>query len=145
MKKLFLNTIFWICFALLLTSASLIYSIYSKDWSWFARSGSILTLVGVTLSGRAILREGQESFLKLPFRKVGNQYFFTGNMNIGAPPEVIPQLENLISNEMNDAQAAYIGFIIAIIGTIIWGYGDLLPKLIFLKNIGHVVRIFICK
>lgn len=98
---------------------SLIFSVYTHSLVWFSRSGSILTLGGAALAIRPLLR-------------LGTKEFFNAQRNIDCG-HFIPTKEEKEKEEQEfrDVQASNIGFWFIVIGTIIWGYGDVLQAVIF--------------
>lgn len=74
-------------------------SFVTRDWTWFARSGSVIVIVAIVTEYMPTLREGN----------VQNTKFH-------------PQQEDHSSTRV----AAYL----VMIGTGIWGFGDLVGKLV---------------
>ena len=77
----------------------------SHDWLWFSRSGSFLTFVSVILAARKVIRDAAG--------------------RVAAADEKI--------EAMRDKDASDWAFAFLAVGTLIWGYGDLL-KLIFTRT-----------
>ena len=88
--------------------ASLIISYAHCDASWFGRSGSLAVLFAVMLEFR------QSLFISNVISKAVNNQAFVGGGFFSA--NIPPIRKNF--------QA--IGYFIIVVGTIIWGYGDLL-------------------
>lgn len=97
---------------------SLIISHAYCDWTWLGRSGAILTLGGAALATRRLLRMGIKAYYE--DESTTNGGHFT------PPPEDI--LEN--QQKKLDVIASGIGFWFIIIGTVIWGYGDLFQRFV---------------
>ena len=109
MREIFSNT-YLICFtAILVLGGNLYYSIVTNQAHWFQRSGSIVVLLGVLIVARPVIR-------------LGKNY---QNEDWNLPDETDEGKKVLL-----DQRSEYIiGPIVAVIGTIVWGYGDLLLKM----------------
>jgi drug/metabolite transporter (DMT)-like permease len=83
-----------------------------SDWMWFARSGSVTAIIGAVLAVRNILRLTREERIRIR------------NMNI---VECFTQSE--LEDQERDSSATIIGVVLMVAGTLIWAYGDLLPRL----------------
>ncbi len=88
-----------------IVGVSLLFSLITKDWTWFSRSGSVLTFVAIFLSSRQVIR--------------------TAGMR-SENPAANPEADFRI-----DKDASEWGFSFLAVGTLIWGYGDLL---------GHIIK-----
>ena len=86
---------------------SIVTSIRTKDWSWFARSGAILALAGGMLVCRAVLRFTPEE--RIHFRN-------KTSAETATPSELAAQ--------ERDSLAMELGVGLLITGMIIWAYGD---------------------
>jgi len=98
------------------TILSAIMSSATHDWSWFERSGSILTMIGAALTVRPLLRMGPEEFFKTLHTVDG------GNLD--------PNMEEKEQDRQDkiDLTAYHVGFWFVFVGTLIWGYGSLIGK-----------------
>lgn len=109
---------------------SIALSIYDKDFTWLSRFGSIATFAGVWLSYRSLSQRG---FLPgfgdnlYIAEYVGSKITAEGNFI-----ETKLTKNSLEKKEQNklDQIATICGLSFIIVGTIIWGYADLLNKLI---------------
>lgn len=110
-----------------------IHADYGSDqWFWFQRSGSVVTLIGALLSYRSIVRLGTKG--------VGgvNTSFLKGTVVSTDDSGPIQKFKIACDQETKkylyqasiDAIAGYIGAIFILLGTAIWGYGDLLGTLL---------------
>lgn len=117
MKDYLLNTWFVVILICAVAAISLYCSFQLSDFSWFGRSGSIITIFGILLTikhsifspsrdSAAVVRETQ-SYAKFAPEKDSDIY-----------KEQLASAKTVIRDE-------YIGFTITIVGTGIWGYGDL--------------------
>ena len=85
-------------------------SLHTNNWGWFARSGSVLGILGAVLSCRSVLRLTREERVRIR------------NMNI---VECFTPSE--LEDQERDSVATVIGVLLLLLGTLIWAYGDLLP------------------
>ncbi|MBA3692613.1 MAG: hypothetical protein H0W77_04115 [Acidobacteria bacterium] len=97
---------------------SLVISFFAYDWTWFGRSGAILTLGGAALALRPLLRMGVEEFYR-------DQHIIDGGHFDPTPEEVEAERQGRL-----DVRASHIGFWFVVIGTIIWAYGDLIQRFV---------------
>jgi len=109
---LWFNIIFGFISVFISIYVSWIYS----DWTWFSRSGSILIIYGVILSARPIIRMGVMGLLK---------YYSTIDCGSASPT---PQDIEDERQEYLDVKANKFGVFMAIAGTIVWAYGDLIER-----------------
>jgi hypothetical protein len=112
--KYFLRTKVLLTFSLAWVVVSVGLSLWYHDWSWFGRSGAILTLSGAVLTVRPLLRLGPDGFYR-------DQHTIDGGHAVPTAEEKAAEREG-----RDDVGASYIGFFCAVIGTIIWAYGDLI-------------------
>ena len=94
--------------------SSILIGLNRGDWSWFGRSGSIVTVIGVLLTARPLIRLGCDDWLK-------SESVISGGSFDPSASEIEEGRQNRL-----DARASSIGIYMAIIGAIIWGYGDLI-------------------
>ncbi len=91
--------------------ASLVISYITSDYLWFGRSGSIMTLSAVIVEYR--LHNAQ---LNKIFRRIKQAGMFKGTFN-----SALSQYHRHI---------ARIAHIFVVCGTFVWGYGDLIGKIV---------------
>lgn len=114
MKKILCNTIILLGITVIIEILASYYSITTHEWHWFGRSGSIVVLFGGILSSRRLIRMGLENFFKHETTVNGGHF---------TPTEEEKEAEKQLRK---DIQAAQIGICVIIVGTLIWGFGDLL-------------------
>ena len=117
------STTWWSSLSLAWVAASAVWSAAGGDWGWFGRSGSILTLAGLILAARSIMREGRSGVGgKSPFaigKIVGSSIGKDGGLQVQV--EHSPETKRRWYEEGRDATAAVVGLALAALGTLIWG------------------------
>ena len=100
--------------AALVVVLSLFASFTTSSWHWFGRSGAILTIAGVILSARPLIRLGFTEWLR--------------SLQIIDGGHIIPTQEEIEEEVQSkkDASAFHVGVYMTLIGTLIWAYGDLI-------------------
>lgn len=98
-KKIFTLS-FIICFG------AMVYSASSWQWHWFARSGALMVVAGVYLTGSQLVESGRR--VRSPSSEEDE-------------PEIIP----LYKDNHSRWYGEYSGLILLVLGTLIWGFGDL--------------------
>jgi len=92
-------------------------SLVAGEWHWFSRSGAVVVLMGVLLGARKCVRIGFEGM-------------FQDATAIGGGPSLqVSEPENTENERSRDVRAAQWGIWVAVVGTLIWGFGDL-PDLV---------------
>mgnify|MGYP001628207362 CR=1 FL=1 len=107
---------------LLVLGAAVIFSILDRDWTHISRMGGILTIFGASLMLHRLHRLGAVNCNKEkePLVVNGNQL---------SPSGMFDDL-----GEKIDAHAIHIGFIVLILGTAFWSYGDYFFELLWPFN-----------
>ena len=105
-RSIFSNTMLLCIIAIIILISQLLLSIETKNMTWFHRSGSMVVLLGVLISARRIIRLGEK-------RRI---------VDWGLDDDT-PEGKKVLLDEK--AELIY-GPFVAVIGTIVWGYGDLL-------------------
>jgi len=127
MNKTFTNIPALTTVAVTVTAVSIWRDYGSESWLWFQRSGSITVLIGAILSYRSILRVGLHGVggtnTTLMRGTVINSNA-DGTINLRSDAES----KKLLKEAFWDKVAGYIGAILLVYGTLIWGYGDLLGR-----------------
>ena len=117
MNKFLSNIYFFTLIPISVLSSSVTASYLTGEWLWFGRSGAIVTMAGVILSLRPMLRVGFNKWVEL-------YHEFDAGKIIETPEEIEEKKQVKL-----DVIASYTGAFLTIIGTLIWGYGDLLDKI----------------
>ncbi len=110
--------------AYLWTSASLAggvaLSIYEQDWAWFARSGSLIVIIGILLTSALIIEELQHMRHR---RTRGDQESWSSH-------DWADEAENhkkLRAGEEEFSGRSH-GLYLLVLGTLVWGFGDVLGR-----------------
>ena len=117
MSKVFTNVNLVLVFTIIFSIVSLMISIAINDVEWFQASGAVVTVAGVLLASRKIIRLGIEEFIKCETIIVCG--------SIVPTPEEIESSEQLAS----DLLAYKYSIWLIIVGTLIWAYGGIILKL----------------
>lgn len=89
-----------------------VISYRASDWLWFSRSGSVTGIIGALLSCRSVLRLTCEERIRIRHMTI---------IECFTPSE--------FDDQERDSSAVVLGVVLMLVGTLIWAYGDLLPKL----------------
>lgn len=114
--------------------SGVIVSFINNDWEWFQRAGSLIVAIGVYVAARDIgsVDRQLKSTIALGTAELINE----DKTKILNGKDLSGEDIEAISNKVNDA--VYAGLLkfhlkieatILIVGTIIWGFGDLIGKL----------------
>jgi hypothetical protein len=113
--------------ALLLSVAVFIlgvwFSIDRDDWSWFARSGSIIVVIGIFLTSSQIIENSRRLKTRRSHRDHNFHRDFAEDIKRGTLERSRILDEDIWENGLR-------GFYLLVIGTLIWGFGDLAGHLI---------------
>lgn len=114
MAKYLSNIFLLIGVAALACTVSFAASLITAKWHWFGRSGAIITMVGVVLNVRPLVRLGFAEWVRSLHDIDGGHFEPT-------PEEIEAERQSKL-----DATASRIGVYMALIGTVVWAYGDLI-------------------
>jgi hypothetical protein len=89
------------------------------DWTWFARSGAILTALGLVLASRKILIARADLVALLADMEQADGAQRTARL------ESFKRLQRDLDRQVMEKA----GFGLLVVGTIIWGFGDLVGRL----------------
>ncbi len=121
MKKYISNNKILVGIAAFLVLVGIIQSLILKDFIWFSRSGSLIVAIGIILLSRTFII-GKDILLSIENADTSEnlnspEYFLERNI------EVLDYVKNDILSRIAIGR---LGPIVSSIGTIVWGYGDLL-------------------
>lgn len=117
MNRLFSNIWLLVGVSVLVVVASVLASYMTCKWHWFGRSGGIVTMAGVILSVRPLVRMGFAEWLR-------SQRIIDCGHIVPTPEEIEEERQSTI-----DATASKLGVYMALAGTLVWAYGDLIGGL----------------
>jgi hypothetical protein len=91
----------------------------SGDWSWFARSGAVLTALGLVLASRKVLIARADLLALL------------SEMERVDGAERTARLESFrrLQRDLDRQVMEKAGFGLLVLGTVVWGFGDLLGRI----------------
>ncbi len=102
-------------FAFLMIACGVVISTITKEWMWFSRFGALVTISGLLLTSSPL-------FVKGIYLSVSGAFGFASRDEDGNSRVVTPQARKI-------GDAVFLGIVITIFGTLIWGFGDLLDDL----------------
>ena len=112
--------------ALLLSLISVIlgawHSMNTQDWSWFARAGSVVVIIGVLLTSSQIIENNRRLKKRRGYTDDNFHRDFADNIKQSS-------LKNSSVNEEDLWISGLHGLYLLVSGTLIWGFGDLLGLL----------------
>ena len=93
-------------------------SVATDDWMWFARSGAVMTALGLVLASRKILIARADLVALL------------ADMERADGAERTARLDSFkrLQRDLDRQVMEKLGFGLLIVGTIVWGFGDLLGR-----------------
>ena len=107
----------WIILGILSMTVSLAVDLVMGTHVWFHRSGALLVICGAMLGTRKFVRLGIKEALK-ELTEIDAGHF-------SPTPEEIRKEQEI----RYDVWSAKVGLFFLAIGTLIWAYGDLIPRL----------------
>jgi drug/metabolite transporter (DMT)-like permease len=121
MRKALTNTTLIILSVSLLSVFSLAYSVFKSDVEWFQASGAVVTIGGVILAARKIIRLGIEKFMR------DEQTIDGGNFK---PTSEEVEAEQQFKKDINSYKWS---IALLIVGTLVWAYGGILLRICCIK------------
>lgn len=123
-KSLKLQTLLIYALSACILLFSLSVCIISQDWQWFSRSGSLIVILGIYLTSSQIIENSRRLGERRAAHKNGNFQRDWAN----------DKQEKLLRHTRSHEEETWVmgkcGFNLLIMGTLIWGFGDLLALLI---------------
>jgi lysylphosphatidylglycerol synthetase-like protein (DUF2156 family) len=117
MKRFLTNTKMVIMATTIFSVLSLVLSIIARDVEWFQASGAVVTIGGVVLAARKILRLGIEKFI-CDEQTVDGGHFQPTTEEI--------ERQNQFENDIDSYRWSVA---LLILGTLIWAYGGIILKM----------------
>ena len=108
--------------ALLLSAAVLMvgiwFSVELDDWTWFARSGSMIVVIGIFLTSSQIIENSRRLRTRRAHHEQNFHRDFAGDIKRGTLDRSRSLDEDIWENGLR-------GFYLLVVGTLVWGFGDL--------------------
>ena len=111
------KTWIWVVLFVLSLCAGVFVSLTCNNALWFSRFGSVATIAGLMLIMRKLFREGI--------------YSESENGRLAELPITIPGRGTVLAfdeEKIKDGRASVLGVLFTVVGTVVWGFGDLLLK-----------------
>ena len=99
---------------------SLTISYVNRDWQWFSRAGSLIVILGIYLTSSQIIENSHRLGQRRGIQKNGN---FQRDWAQDKQEKILHPTRN---HDEETWVMGKCGFNLLIIGTLIWGFGDLL-------------------
>ena len=101
-------------------------SLKFKDWSWLSRSGSVIVVIGIVLTSTQII----ENSRRLRHRRLHWEEIWRRRLNESSTRDFVRDasdgsLERSTRHDEDKWENEKLGLYMLIIGTLIWGFGDL--------------------
>ena len=125
MKKIFSNILFLTISATTIGIIGIIHSIIVQDFIWFQRSGSLIVGIGIILLSRPFIIDKD---LLLNIRSSETLHNINSPENFHVLNEQVP--DYVLNDQASRKAIGWLGPLISFIGTVIWGYADLLILLL---------------
>ena len=93
-------------------------SIEQNDWSWFARSGSMIVVIGIFLTSSQII----ENSRRLKMRRSHHEHNFNRDFAEDIKRGTLDRSRSLDEDIWENGLR---GFYLLVVGTLVWGFGDL--------------------
>lgn len=119
-KTLKKQTLIVYLISLLILISSLSIAFVSGDWQWFSRSGSLIVVLGIYLTSSQIIENSRR--LRQRYRSTQREGNFQRDWADGKQLDI---LKHARTHEEETWVMGKCGFNLLIIGTLIWGFGDL--------------------
>jgi hypothetical protein len=108
--------------ALLLSATVFVSGVWlsfdQNDWSWFARSGSMIVVIGIFLTSSQIIENSRRLRIRRSYHEQNFNRDFAEDIKRGTLERSRGLDENIWENGLR-------GFYLLVIGTLVWGFGDL--------------------
>jgi hypothetical protein len=120
MRKIVANNQIMVTAATSFAIVGIVTSICLRDFSWFARFGSMITAIGIILFNRYVI-VGQDILPDVKMAETGLSSHDPEHYR-----RVQEQIPPAVVEDQYSRKAVYFGLWTTLAGTVIWGFGDLL-------------------
>ena len=93
-------------------------SIDQNDWTWFARSGSMIVVIGIFLTSSQIIENSRRLKIRRSHHEQNFHRDYAEDIKRGTLERSRSLDEDIWENGLR-------GFYLLVVGTLIWGFGDL--------------------
>lgn len=108
--------------ALLLSATVIVFGVWlsfdQNDWSWFARSGSMIVVIGIFLTSSQIIENSRNLKIRRSHHEQNFHRDYAEDIKRGT-------LERSRSLDEDTWENGLRGFYLLVVGTLVWGFGDL--------------------
>ena len=118
-KHLLLSTRKALLLSFIMLNGGIILSLHLFDWSWFSRSGCLVVVIGIFLTSSQII----ENSRRLKSRRSYNEQNFYRDFADDIKQQALERSRGL---EEDIWENGLRGFYLLIVGTLVWGFGDLI-------------------
>ncbi len=122
--------------ASLALSAGLFVSLSTSNWAWLSRSGSAVVVIGILLTSSQILEHSRRLKRRRPsWERRANTLMKDGPIHTPqdfASEDRLRTLARASAHEEDTWEVEGYGLHILIMGTLVWGFGDLVGLMPFL-------------
>ena len=129
--KMIVPLVIGVIAAILIISVGISLSIYLQNWNWFSRFGSLVVVSGLFLAKwdfENLIMESDLTFVDKIIYENAKIIIPNKTLDDDSFIEVKNRVKKLMSNHIKPAYTKAEIFIITV-GTIIWGFGDLLQSI----------------
>ena len=117
-KNMRLSTRNALLLSALVLAAGIGLSIEQDDWTWFARSGSMVVVIGIFLTSSQIIENSRRLRIRRNHHEQNFHRDFAEDIKRGTLERSRSLDEDIWENGLR-------GFYLLIVGTLVWGFGDL--------------------
>ncbi len=117
-KHLLLSTSNALLLSMLVLTAGILLSIEQDDWTWFARSGSMIVVIGIFLTSSQVIENSRRLRSRRNHHEQSFHRDFAGDIKRGTLDRSRSLDEDIWENGLR-------GFYLLVVGTLVWGFGDL--------------------
>ncbi len=117
-KYLLLSTRKALLLSFIMLAGGIVLSLHLLDWNWFSRSGCLVVVIGIFLTSSQII----ENSRRLKSRRSYNEQNFHRDFADELKQQALERSRGI---EEDIWENGLRGFYLLILGTLVWGFGDL--------------------